>query len=86
MEYKVNYSRDTTVTTADNGSLGNASGIYTLTTVEAIPVEWIEARINRLNRDMRENKRHGYGQIIKMQEWELDGLKDMLDDWREENG
>lgn len=51
----------------------------------AIPVEWIEARIDRLNKELREAKRHGQGQMIKWREWELFGLKDMLKDWREEN-
>lgn len=54
-------------------------------TVEAIPVEWLEARIDRLNKELREAKRHGQGQLIKWREWELFGLKDMLKDWREEN-
>ena len=52
---------------------------------DAIPIEWIEARIDRLNKALREAKRHGQGQMIKWQEWELFGLKDMLEDWRKEN-
>ena len=68
-----------------SGGIVDIFDVLEAPTVEAIPVEWVEKRIKRLNKDMRENKRHGNGQIIKWQEWELNGLKDMLEDWRKEN-
>ena len=52
---------------------------------KAIPIEWIKNRIKILKLQLREDKRHGRGQIIKMGEWEIHSLEWLLEDWEEEN-
>lgn len=68
-----------------NGGVVDIFDVLEAPTVEAISVEWVVKRVDRLNKELREAKRRGQGQMIKWREWELFGLTDMLEDWRKEN-